>query len=123
VATHLGVFNGIAGVRYFLVAGRPRDESATACVRWRRLSDAQATSGQVALASERRRERLIGQLLADGFALDAACAAREAELKARQGPDLLLLGELDLPGEALRVLRAIRAGEAGSLRVDPALRS
>jgi DNA-binding response OmpR family regulator len=75
----------------------------------------------VADSDDRLRTDLVGQLLADGFAVEPARTPAEVRCRAARGPDLLLLGELDEPTAALELLREIRSGDGLASRIDPAL--
>jgi DNA-binding response OmpR family regulator len=67
------------------------------------------------------RDQLIGQLLADGYRAHAACTAVEAQCRAGHGPHLMVLGELDDPTAALRLLRELRSGDTLISRAEPAM--
>jgi DNA-binding response OmpR family regulator len=67
------------------------------------------------------RAHLTGQLLADGYQARPARTLNETRCRAGHGPDLLLLGELDDPTAALRLLRELRSGDALASRADPTL--
>jgi DNA-binding response OmpR family regulator len=75
----------------------------------------------VADSDDRRRDDLVAQLLADGFAAEPARTPAEGRCRASRRPDLLLLGELDGPTAALELLREIRSGDGLASRIDPAL--
>jgi DNA-binding response OmpR family regulator len=75
----------------------------------------------VAERDDELRDHIADQLLADGYQARPARTIREARCHAAHGPDLLLLGELDDPTAALRLLRELRSGDALASRVDPAL--
>ena len=75
----------------------------------------------VAERDEQLRHELIGQLLADGYQAHPARTMNETRCRARHGPDLLLLGELDDPTAPLQLLRELRSGDALASRADPAL--
>jgi DNA-binding response OmpR family regulator len=67
------------------------------------------------------RQELVGQLRADGQQARPSRTMKETRCRAGHGPDLLLLGELDDPTAALRLLRELRTGDALVSRADPAL--
>jgi DNA-binding response OmpR family regulator len=76
----------------------------------------------VADADESTRAFLAGQLTADGY--DVLLASRAAEVRARaaRGPAaLLVLGDFERLGEALALLRDIRAGDGRHGQLDPGL--
>ena len=75
----------------------------------------------VAERDDAMRDDLSGQLLADGYQPHPARTAAEARCRAGHGPDLLLLGELDGPTKALRLLRELRCGDGLASPADPAL--
>ena len=68
------------------------------------------------------RETLAQELARDGYRVLVGESRRHAGLLLRRdGPDVLLLGDLDQPGEALALLREIRNGDTRSGDGDPAL--
>jgi DNA-binding response OmpR family regulator len=76
----------------------------------------------VAERDDELRDHLIGQLLAGGYQVRTAGTVNETRCRAGHRPDLLLLGELDDPTAALRLLRELRSGDALACRIDPAYR-
>jgi hypothetical protein len=64
----------------------------------------------VAERDDELRDGLIGQLLADGYQARPSRTMNETRCRAGHGPDLLVLGELDDPPAALRLLRELRSG-------------
>jgi hypothetical protein len=76
------------------------------------------TTVLVAKRDDALRDERIDQLSADRFQAEPARSVGEVRYRAGRDPDLLLLVELELRLAALRLLRAIRAGEraGGSYR-------
>ena len=64
---------------------------------------------------------MVPMWLADGYQARPSRTMNETRCRAGHGPDLLLLGELDDPTAALRLLRELRSGDALASRADPRL--
>lgn len=80
------------------------------------------TTVLVAERDDALRDELIDQLLADSFEAEPARTVAGVRCRAANGPDLLLLGELDDRLAALRLLRTVRRttrSPAGSTRRCP----
>jgi DNA-binding response OmpR family regulator len=75
----------------------------------------------VAERDDERRDDLVGQLLADGYQARPSRTMSETRCRAGHRPDLLLLGVLDDPTAALRLLRELRSGDALASRADPTM--
>jgi hypothetical protein len=75
----------------------------------------------VAERDDELREELIGQLRADEYQARPSRTTNETRCRAGHHPDLLLLGELDDPTAALRLLRELRSSDPLVSRTDPAL--
>jgi DNA-binding response OmpR family regulator len=75
----------------------------------------------VAERDDALRDELIDRLSADAFDAGPARSVAEVRCRAARGPDLVLLGELEDRLGALRLLRAIRSGDALACRIDRAL--
>lgn len=76
------------------------------------------TTVLVAISDEQKLTYLCDQLAADGYEPIAAAGTREACARARlHPPAVLLVGELSERHEQLRLLRAVREGEASG--IDP----
>jgi hypothetical protein len=67
------------------------------------------------------RDDLIDQLSADRFHAEPARGVAEVRCRAARDSDLLLLGEVEDRLALVRLLRAIRSGDALPGRIDPAL--
>jgi DNA-binding response OmpR family regulator len=79
------------------------------------------TTVLVAERDDAVRDELIDQLTADAFDAEPARSVAELRCRAARDPHLLLLGELEHRLAAVRLLRAIRAGDGLARRIDPAL--